>query len=675
MTRHLVTAGGAPESQRQREPSLVLLDELWRRQPQLALINLLLGIIVVIVLLPVVGWEPVRFWAALLLISQALRLHDWRLARQWPPELRDRRLPPWRLALVSGATGMAWGVLALLLIGTPEPTVRVFVPFVIAGMAAGSITVLSACPPAYAAFLACALGPYAIQQSFQPGPEADWLALITALYGVGLVLVGRHLHAGQQRLAALYGRNGRLVAALTMARAALEERVRARSEELEEANAVLAEEVRRRRHGEQHAREQALIDPLTGLPNRTLFLDRLTVALARARRKGGRVAVVLIDVDRFKLINDGLGHLAGDDVLRKLARRLVNTIRASDTLGRFGGDEFIALFGDLRTVDDALTATDHLHAAAAATCDENPLPADISLSVGIAVYPDHGEAPEELLGGADIALYQAKVRGRARTEMLGDAQVEAIRARRQNAVAWREAVLRGDVEVVCARRRRSGGQRVAAVAVSAVDRQIGPGIGLSETARSSGYLREFETAVLRRAVTAAGRTRGPALAVAISRATLVATGFEAELLELLARHQLAPHRLELALPEDAWTDQLDDNPDPVIGRLRAAGIRFLLDAFGSGAASLDVLRGAPVDGVRLAPELVSGATSAKLANALLTSVLSVAAARKLNVVLARVDAWPLTLAARTGECFVEDNAELSLRAAFAAVEEVNELRA
>ncbi|HKX16557.1 MAG TPA: diguanylate cyclase [bacterium] len=180
------------------------------------------------------------------------------------------------------------------------------------------------------------------------------------------------------------------------------------------AAATIGRDVTERRQHEEALRQvnaelhhKAHHDSLTGLPNRTLFADRLRHALARARRYGNRVAVLLVDVNGFKQINDTFGHPAGDEVLVEIAARLRAGIRQSDTVARWGGDEFSAVLSDVRTAEDAARAAERLVAAFLTPMRVAGQQLSVTITIGISLYPNDGEAPDDLLRRADHAMYRA----------------------------------------------------------------------------------------------------------------------------------------------------------------------------------------------------------------------------------------------------------------------------
>jgi diguanylate cyclase (GGDEF)-like protein len=168
-----------------------------------------------------------------------------------------------------------------------------------------------------------------------------------------------------------------------------------------------------------------LHDPLTGLPNRTLFVDRLDVALAQARRRESWVAVLFLDVDNFKLVNDSLGHSAGDALLLELSARLDDSLRAGDTMARFGGDEFVIICGDITGAEEAITIAERTNTALHEPFVLGEVEHRVSASVGIALSSGADRLAEDLIREADAAMYRAKERGRGGYELYD----EAMRAR------------------------------------------------------------------------------------------------------------------------------------------------------------------------------------------------------------------------------------------------------
>lgn len=182
--------------------------------------------------------------------------------------------------------------------------------------------------------------------------------------------------------------------------------------ELTRANADLLRELKERREIERELMHKAHHDSLTGLPNRDLFLDRLKQAFAFAERHNSMFALMLIDLDNFKCINDTAGHLAGDILLKDVAKRLRGCMRQYDTVARFGGDEFIVIVNDMKSMEDVVRFAEKVRALFRQPFEVNGEPMEVTVSMGIAVYPFHGADTEALLKKADISMYQAKRDGK-----------------------------------------------------------------------------------------------------------------------------------------------------------------------------------------------------------------------------------------------------------------------
>jgi len=175
---------------------------------------------------------------------------------------------------------------------------------------------------------------------------------------------------------------------------------------------VISKDITERKRTEQQLAFMATHDPLTGLPNRMLFNDRLTVALAYAQRNRQKLTVMLLDLDSFKQINDTLGHSVGDQLLRAVGDRLKGSLRKTDTVARMGGDEFLLLLPQIARAEDAATVAQHIMKTFQAPFSLEGRELCITASIGIAIYPDDGEDVDTLLRNADKAMYRAKQKGR-----------------------------------------------------------------------------------------------------------------------------------------------------------------------------------------------------------------------------------------------------------------------
>ena len=209
----------------------------------------------------------------------------------------------------------------------------------------------------------------------------------------------------------------------------------------------VALDITERKQAEDRLLHAVLHDGLTGLPNRALFLERLGHALDRTRRKGQPFGTLLLDLDRFKHVNDGLGHLAGDRLLVAVAQRLKACVRPQDTVARFGGDEFTVLLEDIESADDAVRVAERIHYDLAPPFDVDGHEVVVGASVGIAVSTPSYQKPEEILRDADTAMYRAKARGGGCCQVFDEAMHERAVALLRLEMELRRAVERQELRV------------------------------------------------------------------------------------------------------------------------------------------------------------------------------------------------------------------------------------
>jgi diguanylate cyclase (GGDEF)-like protein len=304
--------------------------------------------------------------------------------------------------------------------------------------------------------------------------------------------------------------------------------------------------------------ELAHYDPLTGLPNRTLFQARLEVALAQARRDNTFAAVLQLDLDHFKGVNDTLGHAAGDHLLRTIARRLQSAVRETDTVARLGGDEFVVILSGLSSIEDAARVAETAIGLVSEPVLylENAL--HISTSVGITVYPDDDVEPEQLLKNADIALYQAKEKGRNTYSFFIGEMKARIARRKQLETELRRALSGDEIGVFYQPQIRLDDGRITSV--EALVRWRHPDLGLLlpgvfiELAEESGLIARLGEEVLRRALQQMRRWMDLGIApervsVNLSAGQLRRGNVARVVRQALASHRIDPKRLEFEITE------------------------------------------------------------------------------------------------------------------------------
>jgi diguanylate cyclase (GGDEF)-like protein/PAS domain S-box-containing protein len=367
-------------------------------------------------------------------------------------------------------------------------------------------------------------------------------------------------------------------------------------------------DIMRRKEIEAQLAHGALHDPLTDLPNRALFHDRLAHALDRERRRRSLAAVLLIDLDRFKIINDSLGHPAGDRVIVTTARRLEACLRPGDTVARLGGDEFAMLVEGLHDPREAEHVADRLQEALRAPIDVGGREVYTSASIGIAMAPGGGR-PEEVLRDADTAMYRAKAQGKARSAVFDSAMHARAMALLQLESDLRRAVERNELRVhyqpvvrLC-----DGSLR----GLEALLRWPHPRHGDVSPARfvplaeETGLIGRIGAWALTTVAAQARRwveegllPEGTDVGVNVSGRELADPGLPAHIERVLADAGLSPDRLAIEITETSLVEN-GELAAATLARLRDLRVRVSLDDFGTGYSSLSYLQRFPVDCIKI----------------------------------------------------------------------------
>jgi diguanylate cyclase (GGDEF)-like protein len=393
----------------------------------------------------------------------------------------------------------------------------------------------------------------------------------------------------------------------------------------------------------QHLAEH---DALTGLPNRTLLLERLRHALSRSLRSDKTIALLFLDLDRFKAINDTWGHEAGDHVLRTIAARIDESLRPFDTVARLGGDEFVVLCEDVEGEQAALEIARRLRASLIRPIDVLGDYVAVSASVGVALPDGISEDAEELLHAADTAMYRAKRRGRGASELASPALRAGASARARVERTLRGAIARGEIHVFYQPIVHLNTGRVERA--EALLRWEHPSLGwispmeFIPVAEESGQIIELGRHVLAAACRqhADWRDRlgddAPGVSVNLSPRQLR----DPDLVEvaggMLARHRIAPGAVAFEITESVL---LDGDPETrrTLQALRGLGAPLQLDDFGTGYSSLGYLRDFPVDGIKIDRAFVGQLHSDPADRAIVEAVVLMARALHLHVVAEGVE--------------------------------------
>ncbi len=388
-------------------------------------------------------------------------------------------------------------------------------------------------------------------------------------------------------------------------------------------------------------------DALTGLPNRSAFLERVEIAIQRAQGAGRTLAMLFVDIDHFKRVNDSLGHPAGDTLLQVLAQRITGTLRSTDLVGRFAGDEFVVLLGGEQSEHDIRAVALKLLAAIEAPTEIDGPSISVTPSIGVALYPRDAQTPADLLKHADTAMYHAKARGRAQClffePSMARAAYDAVVLESELALALRESqfVLHFQPQV-----RLSDGALVGVEALLrwqhpergliapnaflqvAEERRLMLGIGRWVLTEGLSYAKRWH-----RMGTAAAPVR---VGVNLSTMQFQAAGFVELVEQVLLDGGVGGDGLELELTERMLMDDLPQ-VRRTLERLRAQGIRIAVDDFGTGYTSLAHLKNLPIDRLKIDRSFVQDLPGDEGAAAVAHAIVRMAIGLRLGVVAEGVE--------------------------------------
>ncbi|AKC86207.1 putative bifunctional diguanylate cyclase/phosphodiesterase [Pseudoxanthomonas suwonensis] len=409
---------------------------------------------------------------------------------------------------------------------------------------------------------------------------------------------------------------------------------------------VVLSDITEQKRAEQELRYLANYDALTSLPNRSLLSERLARAIVRARREGGHVAVLFLDLDRFKDVNDSLGHATGDRVLRAAAERVQHAVGPQHTVARLGGDEFTVVLEGLATAQEAEHVAQRVIESFSLplTLDEHH-EITVSPSIGISLFPDHAQVPTELLKHADTAMYQAKAAGRRTWQVYSASMDEATRRRATLAGLLRRVVERDELTLVYQPRYSLHEQRV--VGAEALLRWRHPEFGLVPPdqfiplAEDTGLILEIGEWVLKEACTTLRQWQsagldGMRMSVNVSAIQLLRGDLASTLARILAETGVASGQLELELTESAIMANVGRSAS-VLHACRALGVGVAVDDFGTGYSSLAYLKRLPLTTLKIDQEFVGDLTRDPDDEAITSTVIAMGHSLSLTVVAEGVE--------------------------------------
>lgn len=390
---------------------------------------------------------------------------------------------------------------------------------------------------------------------------------------------------------------------------------------------------------------QAYHDLLTRLPNRALFKDRLSLAIEQAQRTNNQLAVMFIDLDRFKIINDSLGHSAGDRLLKAVSQRLQDCIRKGDTLSRFGGDEFTLLLPDVTNTSAATQIAEKILEDLKQPFDLNDHRVYVGASIGIALYPESGDTMDALIKNADIAMYRVKKTGKDGFQIFTNEMHTASTKRLMLEHDMRKAIDNDEFEICYQSQVNTSDLQICGV--EALIRWNHPTLGrLSPVefipiAEDSRLIVELDRQTLRKAcreIRAYHHKSMPGLrlAVNLSPVTIEKENFVEDILNTLREEQYPPALLELEITENIL---MNDRQDVIkkLAILASKGIQLAIDDFGTGYSSLSYLQNLPVNTLKIDRSFINEIRSADDEVSIVNAIVSMAKGLKMSIVAEGVE--------------------------------------
>ncbi len=403
----------------------------------------------------------------------------------------------------------------------------------------------------------------------------------------------------------------------------------------------VARDITDQKNSEQQIRFQLYHDMLTRLPNRILFKERIDFALSQARRNQNKFAVLYLDMDRFKVVNDTLGHIAGDKLLQAVATRLKSCLRDSDTLARVGGDEFNLLMHNVRHKDDILNVIKKITRTLDCPFSIEKQDIFVSLSIGVAVYPEDGKDSDTLIKSADMAMYYVKRGHFTSYEFFSKHMKETFQQHIPIERGIRQALVEGQFEVYFQPQFDIRNNRVTGI--ESLIRWIHPDKGMIlpgdfiSLAEETGLIADIGKWVIDASCKSfknwkeSPDLKNIILSINISALQLVKPDFVDYILCMLEKYDLNGEQLELEITENVLMQDMDLIIDK-FQQLSVHGVRFAVDDFGIGYSSLNYLHVLPLNTLKIDQSFIATIKTAQDRNSIITAIIAMAKEMDMNIV-------------------------------------------
>ena len=552
---------------------------------------------------------------------------------------------------------LGWAVFPFLFFPYVTQTDRSAMAMILSAMASGAVTVLAPSLRLAVQYCMGLLLPPSIMFLAAGGRANSILGFLGIMFCAILIHLARTSHNATLAAIGLSKTNEALVNEMLTANAelataqdalkdinsTLEVKIRARTLDLQK-------EVSERARYAQELTRVASTDALTGLKNRSSFSERLETGLEEAREYGGPVAVLFIDLDKFKEVNDVRGHEAGDRVLLDVARRLQATLPPDAEIGRWGGDEFVVMLPSVKDPVEVVAVANRLRESLILPVDLVPEAVKIDATIGIALFPEHGGTQDELIRAADVAMYAAKQGGRQCVRLFEHALADELLKRHKLAQSLRAAA--GNGELILHYQPVVSVSTGECVAMEALLRWNHTELGTVSPlefiplAERSGDIIAIGRWVLEEACkTAASWTvpNPPAIAVNVSVVQVLGGTLCDDVDAALALSGLPPARLHIELTESLFSGD-HERASQTLERLRTKGVRISIDDFGTGFSSLSYLQHLPVDTIKIDRSFVKGVEADS--RAIVTAIISIAGSLGFDLIAEGVETEPQRAALR-----------------------------
>jgi diguanylate cyclase (GGDEF)-like protein/PAS domain S-box-containing protein len=420
----------------------------------------------------------------------------------------------------------------------------------------------------------------------------------------------------------------------------------------------VAKDITDRKKAEETIYHQAYHDLLTGLPNRLLFKDRLNLAIAQAKRSRQKLAVMFLDLDRFKVVNDSLGHVVGDQLLQSVANRLGKCVREGDTLARLGGDEFTLLLPQINHPEDAANTAKKILNVLSRPFFIAGLDHHFSASIGIAIYPEDGDSVDSLIKNADIAMYHVKDLGRNNYAFFAQVKSTTYSDRLSLESDLRKAITNNELELYY--QPQVNTSTGAIVGMEALIRWNHPILGrrypddFIKIAEETGLIGSIGEWVLATACTQSRTWQAAGvppirMAVNLSAHQIEQQNFLDHIVQLLRETGLSSQHLEIEITESAMMKDIEKTQE-TLSQLAGLGVRISVDDFGTGYSSLSYLKNLPIHSIKIDKSFVRDIKPGESEISIVTAMIQIAKGLKLKLIAEGVETGYQLAFLRSNNC-------------------------